>query len=190
METTTLNLHKQNFKFSAAHFLIFDKQSAERLHGHNYQVKVNITVPQDQSLSKEGYFVDFNVFKKAIKAKLDEWDEMVLLPGKHEDMKFAESGPSLEVRFRERFYAFPKNEVLRLPVTDLPGGVHRHEHRGGREHVGPREREGGGQGTEAVVTRQLVPQQVDIERAAMAGVVQGLGDVGHAASSQRVGGPS
>lgn len=118
METTTLNLHKQNFKFSAAHFLIFDKQSAERLHGHNYQVKVNITVPQDQSLSKEGYFVDFNVFKKAIKAKLDEWDEMVLLPGKHEDMKFAESGPSLEVRFRERFYAFPKNEVLRLPVTN------------------------------------------------------------------------
>lgn len=118
METTTLNLHKQNFKFSAAHFLIFDKQSAERLHGHNYQVKVNITVPQDQSLSKEGYFVDFNVFKKAIKAKLDEWDEMVLLPGKHEDMKFTENGPSLEVRFRERFYVFPKNEVLRLPVTN------------------------------------------------------------------------
>lgn len=118
METTTLNLHKQNFKFSAAHFLIFDRQSAERLHGHNYQVKVNITVPQDQSLSKEGYFVDFNVFKKAIKAKLDEWDEMVLLPGKHEDMKFTENGPSLEVRFRERFYVFPKNEVLRLPVTN------------------------------------------------------------------------
>ncbi len=118
METTTLNLHKQNFKFSSAHFLIFDKQSAERLHGHNYQVKVNITVPQDQSLSKEGYFVDFNVFKKAIKAKLDEWDEMVLLPGKHEDMKFSENGPSLEVRFRERFYVFPKNEVLRLPVTN------------------------------------------------------------------------
>ncbi len=118
METTTLNLHKQNFKFSAAHFLIFDKQSAERLHGHNYQVKVNITVPQDESLSKEGYFVDFNVFKKTIKAKLDEWDEMVLLPGKHEDMKFTENGPSLEVRFRERFYVFPKNEVLRLPVTN------------------------------------------------------------------------
>ncbi len=118
METTTLNLHKQNFKFSSAHFLIFDKKSAERLHGHNYQVKVNITVPSEKELSKQGYFVDFNVFKKAIKAKLDEWDEMVLLPAKHEDMQFTENGPSLEVRFRDRFYVFPKNEVMRLPVTN------------------------------------------------------------------------
>lgn len=118
METTTLQLHKQNFKFSSAHFLIFDKQSAERLHGHNYQVKVNIVVPPEQELNKEGYFVDFNVFKKIIKAKLDQWDEMVLLPAKHEDMKFNENGPSLEVRFRERFYVFPKNEVLRLPITN------------------------------------------------------------------------
>lgn len=118
METTTLNLHKQNFKFSSAHFLIFDKKSAERLHGHNYQVKVNITVPSEKELSKQGYFVDFNVFKKAIKAKLDEWDEMVLLPAKHEDMQFTENGPSLEVRFRDRFYVFPKSEVMRLPVTN------------------------------------------------------------------------
>ena len=118
METTTLQLHKQNFKFSSAHFLIFDKQTAERLHGHNYQVKVNIAVPPEQELNKEGYFVDFNIFKKIIKAKLDEWDEMVLLPAKHEDMKFTEKGPSLELRFRERFYVFPKNEVLRLPITN------------------------------------------------------------------------
>lgn len=119
METTTLLLHKQNFKFSSAHFLIFDKQSAERLHGHNYQVKVDITVPQaSSSMSETGYFVDFNVFKKAIKAKLDEWDEMVLLPARHEDMTFSEVGPSLEVRFRERFYVFPKNEVVRLPVNN------------------------------------------------------------------------
>lgn len=118
METTTLHLHKQNFKFSSAHFLIFNKKSAERLHGHNYQVKVNISVPPEKELNKEGYFVDFNVFKKIIKAKLDEWDEMVLLPGKNEDMNFKENGPSLEVHFRERFYVFPKNEVLRLPITN------------------------------------------------------------------------
>jgi 6-pyruvoyltetrahydropterin/6-carboxytetrahydropterin synthase len=49
---------------------------------------------------------------------LDEWDEMVLLPNNHEDMNFKENGPSLEVRFRDRFYVFPKNEVLRLPVSN------------------------------------------------------------------------
>lgn len=118
METTTLHLHKQNFKFSSAHFLIFDKLTAERLHGHNYQVKVDVMVPSERELSKQGYFVDFNVFKKKIKAKLDDWDERVLLPANHEDMKFTENGPSLEVRFRDRFYVFPKNEVILLPVTN------------------------------------------------------------------------
>jgi 6-pyruvoyltetrahydropterin/6-carboxytetrahydropterin synthase len=118
METTTLLLQKQNFKFSAAHFLIFDDQRAERLHGHNYQVKVDITVPSEADLMKQGYFIDFNEFKKIIKARLDQWDEIVLLPKNQPDMKFKENGPSLEVKFRDRFYVFPKNEVLLLPITN------------------------------------------------------------------------
>lgn len=118
METTTLLLQKQNFKFSAAHFLIFNEKRAERLHGHNYQVKVDITVPSEANLMKQGYFIDFNVFKKIIKTRLDEWDEIVLLPKNHPDMIFKEKGVSLEVSFRDRYYVFPKNEVLLLPITN------------------------------------------------------------------------
>lgn len=118
METIVLELHKQNFKFSAAHFLIFDKLSAERLHGHNYQVKVNISIPSEVSLTENGYFFDFKVFKTIIKDLVDKWDEVVLLPRLHQDMNFKENGPSLEVRFRDRFYVFPKNEVLLLPITN------------------------------------------------------------------------
>ncbi|KHD87929.1 MAG: 6-pyruvoyl tetrahydropterin synthase [Bdellovibrio sp. ArHS] len=118
MSTTTLHLAKQNFKFSAAHFLIFDETHAERLHGHNYQVRVDIKTPAEAELHAEGYFLDFNVFKKYIKARLDQWDEIVLLPQKHPDMKFKQVGPSLEVTFRDRFYVFPSNEVILLPVTN------------------------------------------------------------------------
>ncbi|MGE5087110.1 MAG: 6-pyruvoyl trahydropterin synthase family protein [Bacillota bacterium] len=118
MSTTTLHLAKQNFKFSAAHFLIFDEQHAERLHGHNYQVKVDIKAPSEEELHAEGYFIDFNVFKKHIKARLDVWDEVVLLPKNHPDMKFKTTEKSLEVTFRDRFYVFPKDEVLLLPVTN------------------------------------------------------------------------
>lgn len=114
----TLHLAKQNFKFSAAHFLIFNATEAERLHGHNYQVKVDIQIPAEAQSNAQGYFVDFNVFKKFIKARLDTWDEMTLLPKLHPEMKLTENGPSLEVRFRERFYVFPKNEVLCLAVTN------------------------------------------------------------------------
>ncbi len=118
MTNTTLHLHKQNFKFSSAHFLIFDEHRAEKLHGHNYQVAVDLKVPPEAELAQNGYFIDFNVFKEFIKAEVDRWDEMVLLPRNHKDMKISASGESLEVRFRERFYVFPKDEVILLPVTN------------------------------------------------------------------------
>jgi len=118
MSKTVLHLFKQNFKFSSAHFLIFDAHHAERLHGHNYQVRVDLGMAEDQSFSDKGYFVDFNVFKNFIKKTVDQWDEHILLPGLHPEMHFTEKGPSLEVRFRDRFYVFPKDEVIRLPVNN------------------------------------------------------------------------
>lgn len=118
MPEITLHLFKQNFKFSAAHFLIFDAQSAEKLHGHNYQVRVDLVCPPDLGDQGRGYFVDFNVFKQHIKARLDAWDERVLLPERQSEMLFHRQGPSLEVRFRDRFYVFPENEVILLPVTN------------------------------------------------------------------------
>jgi 6-pyruvoyltetrahydropterin/6-carboxytetrahydropterin synthase len=118
MTETSLQLAKQNFKFSSAHFLIFDDHSAERLHGHNYQVRVEIGIPDQDAMKTTGFFVDFNVFKKYIKSALDRWDEMVILPKDHKDMKFNTRGTSLEVNFRDRFYTFPVNEVVLLPVTN------------------------------------------------------------------------
>ena len=113
-----LNLAKQNFKFSAAHFLIFDDKNAEKLHGHNYQVQVDLEVSSDVDFSEQGYFVDFNVFKKSIKAQLDLWDEHVLLPAQQKEMKFTSAGNQLNVTFRDRQYSFPKDEVHLLEVTN------------------------------------------------------------------------
>jgi 6-pyruvoyltetrahydropterin/6-carboxytetrahydropterin synthase len=118
MSRTTLHLSKQNFKFSAAHFLIFDAQRAERLHGHNYQVRVDIEFSKELSSVEHGYFVDFNIFKSHILQSLQAWDEMVLMPKLHQEMKFQEEGPSLKVWFRDRHYVFPKNEVILLPVNN------------------------------------------------------------------------
>lgn len=119
MTLTTLHLAKQNFKFSAAHFLIFDDQKAEMLHGHNYQVKVDVTCPPQADFA-EGYFVDFSVLKKHIKARLDIWDEHILLPSLHKDMQYKISldGKNYDVHFRDRFYSFPISEVVWLETNN------------------------------------------------------------------------
>lgn len=124
MKTTSLRLAKQNFKFSSAHFLIFDQKSAEMLHGHNYQVVVSILAPNavnhPDEQGKMGYMVDFNVLKKFIKTRLDIWDEHILLPKNHPDMKHKISADqkNYEISFRNRFYSFPKEEVIWLNITN------------------------------------------------------------------------
>lgn len=120
MKTTThLHLSKQNFKFSSGHFLIFDEKRAEMLHGHNYQVKVDLFEIEAES-SKQGYLIDFYDLKKIVKDMCDLWDEHVLLPERHPDMKkkLSANGENDEIHFRERFYSFPKNEVIWLPVEN------------------------------------------------------------------------
>lgn len=117
---THLNLAKQNFKFSSAHFLIFNDHEAEMLHGHNYQVEVSLFPEVKSNFEQQGYFIDFAEVKKIVKQQCDIWDEHILLPQKHKDMKNKESadGKNYEIHFRDRFYSFPKNETIWLPVTN------------------------------------------------------------------------
>lgn len=115
-----LNLAKQNFKFSSAHFLIFDENHAEMLHGHNYQVEVVIHPKSDFDFDRQGYFIDFSDVKVKVKKLCDIWDEHILLPEKHPDMKYqvSSNGKNYDIHFRDRFYSFPQNETIWLPITN------------------------------------------------------------------------
>lgn len=114
---TVLHLSKEYLKFSAAHFLIFDAQRAEKLHGHNYRVEVDFYWNQITD-SQLGLCADFKELKDLVRAELEKWDERVLLPGNCPEMKFAEDKQSLGVHFRERVYVFPKDEIVILPIVN------------------------------------------------------------------------
>ena len=61
-----LEIFKENFKFAASHFAIFGPACGERMHGHNYYVKVII---ESETIDpKLGLMVEFNQIKTAIKA--------------------------------------------------------------------------------------------------------------------------
>lgn len=119
-KNTYLTLEKENFKFSSAHFLIFNEHSAEMLHGHNYRVKVKIYPQSGTDFFQLGYFIDFAVIKKIVKELCDQWDEHILLPERHPDMKYQKSSDekNYEIHFRDRFYSLPIRETIWLPVTN------------------------------------------------------------------------
>jgi len=115
MERWSIELEKEAFKFSAAHFLIFPDGSAERLHGHNYRVYVEI----DARLSRHGLVIDFKQVKPLIRELCDELDEHWIVPGEHPELRVAElEGEQYEVRYRERLYRAPRADVIVLPINN------------------------------------------------------------------------
>ena len=114
-ERWSIDLYKETFKFSAAHFLIFPDGSAERLHGHNYRVRVEI----EASLSEHGLVLDFKQVKPVVRELCDELDEHWLVPGLHPvlTVEHLEQG-SIRVRYQERKYDVPTEDVIVLPINN------------------------------------------------------------------------
>src|SRR6185503_10123928 len=115
MERWSIEVEKEYLKFSAAHFLIFPDGSAERLHGHNYRVYVTL----EAKLSRFGLVLDFQHIKPLVRELVGELDEHWILPGEHPDLRIERRADGVvEVRYRERFYAAPAEDVLVLPINN------------------------------------------------------------------------
>lgn len=115
MESWSIEIQKEYFKFSAAHFLIFPDGSAERLHGHNYRVFVEI----DGSLSDCGLVIDFKTIKPVVRELLDGLDEHFLIPGEHSSLTWKEQADgNVEVRYQDRRYSMPAGDVIVLPINN------------------------------------------------------------------------
>jgi 6-pyruvoyltetrahydropterin/6-carboxytetrahydropterin synthase len=115
MERWSIELEKEYFKFSAAHFLIFPDGSAERLHGHNYRVRARLAA----ELSPFGLVLDFKAVKPVVRGICDRLDEHWLVPGEHAELRVQRnSDGSVDVRYRERTYRAPADDVLVLPINN------------------------------------------------------------------------
>lgn len=115
VEDWSIKIDKDNLKFSSAHFLIFPDGSAERLHGHNYKVFVEI----GSSLDEHGLVLNFKDIKPLVKKLVDELDEHWLVPGRHPVLKVNERADGVvEVRYLDRYYAAPREDVVVLPITN------------------------------------------------------------------------
>ena len=115
MESWSIELEKEYFKFSAAHFLIFPDGSAERLHGHNYRVFIEV----DATLSEHGLVIDFKEIKPVVRELLDSLDERFLIPGEHPVLTHSVRGDGVvEIRYGDRYYAAPVEDVLVMPMNN------------------------------------------------------------------------
>lgn len=114
-ERWSIQVHKDYLKFSAAHFLIFPDGTAERMHGHNYKVYLELQT----RLDGHGLVVNFKEIKPMVRELCDWLDEHILIPGQHPVLRTEpQADDMLEVRYRQRRYLLPRDEVIVLPISN------------------------------------------------------------------------
>lgn len=99
--------------FSAAHFAVLP-EGAERLHGHSYEVVVEL----EGALSNIGWVADFGVVRKIAASLCGELDHRLILPAASPALQITEQGEAYEVWVSGRRYVIPRGDVVTLPVEN------------------------------------------------------------------------
>ena len=94
-ERYTVRVSKDYLVFCAGHFITYDGEHCERLHGHNYRVAVEA----DGDLDANHYVFDFIALKQHTKAITDTLDHRMLLPTESDRIRVEEREGSVFVRF-------------------------------------------------------------------------------------------
>ena len=113
-ETYTVRVSKDYLVFCCAHFITYEGQTCERLHGHNYRAAAEVVGPLDENR----YVFDFIALKNLLREITDELDHHMLLPTESRLIRVTEEGQSVRVRFEEREWVFPREDCVLLPVEN------------------------------------------------------------------------
>ena len=113
-ETFRVSLSKDNLVFSAAHFITFNGNICESVHGHNYRVKCEIVGPLDEN----GYVVDFIALRDALFEIIGLLDHHVVLPTEHNLIKVVDDGKEVTVTFESKRWIFPSQDCVLLPIAN------------------------------------------------------------------------
>jgi 6-pyruvoyltetrahydropterin/6-carboxytetrahydropterin synthase len=115
VRVTTLELFKEEMKFSAGHFTILAPDRRERLHGHNFTVQVVLT----NTIAEDGLVVDYGLYKRKVIDFCRDWNEVFLLPGKSPYLEIRETDTHVMARFSGEDIPFLRRDVLVLPVANV-----------------------------------------------------------------------
>ena len=122
-ERFKVRVTKDHLVFCSGHFISYEGDKCERLHGHNYRTAVEI----EGELDANHYVFDFIALKHRTKAITDELDHRMMLATRNPLIHVEEGPRSVRVRYREREWLFPREETAtrgrgseRAPTGRLP----------------------------------------------------------------------
>jgi 6-pyruvoyltetrahydropterin/6-carboxytetrahydropterin synthase len=105
---------KDYLVFCSGHFITYQGDQCERIHGHNYRTAVEV----EGDLDENHYVIDFIVLKDLTKSIIDELDHRMMLPTRNRHIRLQEEGPNIRVTYRDRYWSFPREECALVPIAN------------------------------------------------------------------------
>src|SRR5947209_4318438 len=113
-ERFKVRVTKDHLVFCSGHFISYEGDQCERLHGHNYRATVEVEGPLDEN----HYVFDFIALKHRTKAITDELDHRMLLATRNRLIAVEEGPQGVRVRYRDREWLFPRADCVLLPIEN------------------------------------------------------------------------
>jgi 6-pyruvoyltetrahydropterin/6-carboxytetrahydropterin synthase len=110
----SVRVSKDYLVFCAGHFISYEGNKCERLHGHNYRAAVEV----EGDLDDNHYVFDFIALKNHTKAITDELDHHMLLPTRSRFIAVEEGLQNVHVRYQDREWQFPRADCILLPIEN------------------------------------------------------------------------
>lgn len=112
---STIELFRNDMKFCAAHFTIFNGKERERLHGHNYYVRSRIRA----SYIEPGITYDYTITRKEILKICRELNEYMLLPLDSPYLEVSEKDGYVRAIFDGVEMSFLAAETRLMPIANV-----------------------------------------------------------------------
>src|ERR1700678_413042 len=113
-EQFKVRVTKDHLVFCSGHFISYEGDKCERLHGHNYRTAVEVEGELDQNR----YVFDFIALKQRTRAITEELDHRMMVATRNPHIRVEETAKSVRVRYREREWVFPREDCVLLPIEN------------------------------------------------------------------------
>ena len=111
---TTIDISKEALKFSGAHFTVFSATERERLHGHNFRVRAQVSAPVDDN----GMCFNYQEIKSRLKRICNELDEYMLIPEHSPHLDIEQRDDCIRIGFNGEHMEFLRSDARVLPIRN------------------------------------------------------------------------
>lgn len=115
LKQTAIHLRRDSFEFSAAHMTVYNRDLKEPLHGHNFQVQLEVGLLPDDPQG----FIPFQDLKKAVHHICHQWNEKVILARTSPYLVIDTADEQTRFRLCGKEYSLPSEEIVWLGVDNI-----------------------------------------------------------------------